>query len=302
MEASYEVLGDSHSEGDLPSESELEDVNGEEVRANVEGAARAYLVKTGFAAAAFVLSVVGLWGDGAPRTTKIFADKAVEPPSPTQFRRQLLGCEIPRVLLFRIVLGLLIIVFCAGLDGKVSRGGVLLSESLGDVVGLVEADEAALARADDGGDLSRLVLAAEAELDDLLSKLFVAQALDGRALDKSAGGLGRPGVELVGSRTLQFGLLGKLVGRDLVLCHLGRRAADGVLSVQELRLEVDEDLDDGDHSLHDGSVETSVTSAVEHVQFLTLGIFQHELQHIHNILRSRIGRRRLVMVVVSPAP
>lgn len=72
MEASYEVLGDSHSDGDLPSESELEDVNGEEVRANVEGAARAYLVKTGFAAAAFVLSVVGLWGDGAPRTVRYY--------------------------------------------------------------------------------------------------------------------------------------------------------------------------------------------------------------------------------------
>ncbi|KAK4059762.1 hypothetical protein Trihar35433_10578 [Trichoderma harzianum] len=72
MEASYEVLGDSHSEGDLPSESELEDVNGEEVRANVEGTARAYLVKTGFAAAAFVLSVVGLWGDGAPRTVRYY--------------------------------------------------------------------------------------------------------------------------------------------------------------------------------------------------------------------------------------
>lgn len=72
MEASYEVLGDSHSEGDLPSESELEDVNGEEVRANVEGAARAYLVKTAFAAAAFALSVVGLWGDGAPRTTRYY--------------------------------------------------------------------------------------------------------------------------------------------------------------------------------------------------------------------------------------
>ncbi|PNP53792.1 hypothetical protein THARTR1_05916 [Trichoderma harzianum] len=72
MEASYEVLGDSHSEGDLPSESELEDVNGEEVRANVEGATRAYLVKTGLAAAAFVLSVVGLWGDGAPRTVRYY--------------------------------------------------------------------------------------------------------------------------------------------------------------------------------------------------------------------------------------
>ncbi|KAL6855853.1 hypothetical protein J3F83DRAFT_753731 [Trichoderma novae-zelandiae] len=72
MEASYEVLGDSHSEGDLPSESELEDANGEEVRASVEGAARAYLVRTGFAAAAFVLSVVGLWGDGAPRTIRYY--------------------------------------------------------------------------------------------------------------------------------------------------------------------------------------------------------------------------------------
>ncbi|KAH6610531.1 hypothetical protein Trco_000551 [Trichoderma cornu-damae] len=72
LEASYEVLGDSHSEGDLPSESEHEDVNGEEVRANVEGIARAYLVRASFAAAAFVLSVVGLWGDGAPRTGRSY--------------------------------------------------------------------------------------------------------------------------------------------------------------------------------------------------------------------------------------
>ncbi|GFP53805.1 hypothetical protein ACSS6W_001414 [Trichoderma asperelloides] len=72
MEASYEVLGDSHSEGDLPSESELEDINGEEVRANIDGAARAYLARTGFAAAGFVLSVIGLWGDGAPRSIRYY--------------------------------------------------------------------------------------------------------------------------------------------------------------------------------------------------------------------------------------
>lgn len=72
MEASYEVLGDSHSEGDLPSESELEDINGEEVRANIDGAARAYLARTGLAAAAFVLSVIGLWGDGAPRSIRYY--------------------------------------------------------------------------------------------------------------------------------------------------------------------------------------------------------------------------------------
>ncbi|KAK5990706.1 Autophagy-related protein 33 [Cladobotryum mycophilum] len=53
MEASYEVLGDVHSEGD-PEGS---------LRTSM---ARS-LVRTGLAAAGFLISVIGLWGDGAPR-------------------------------------------------------------------------------------------------------------------------------------------------------------------------------------------------------------------------------------------
>lgn len=69
MEASYDALGDVHSEGELASEEELEDVNGEEVRASVEGAAKAYVVRTGIAALGFIMAVVGIWGDGVPQTT-----------------------------------------------------------------------------------------------------------------------------------------------------------------------------------------------------------------------------------------
>ncbi|RDA85175.1 hypothetical protein CP532_2395 [Ophiocordyceps camponoti-leonardi (nom. inval.)] len=63
MESSYEVLGDAHSEG--TSEEEVEDLNGEEVRAEVETLTRGYMARTGLAACGFVLAVVGIWGDGA---------------------------------------------------------------------------------------------------------------------------------------------------------------------------------------------------------------------------------------------
>ncbi|KAI5466054.1 hypothetical protein BGZ63DRAFT_348069 [Mariannaea sp. PMI_226] len=65
MEASYEVLGDAHSEP--ASEEDIEDVNGEEVRASVEGLTRSYLARTGIAALGFVMAVIGIWGDGAPQ-------------------------------------------------------------------------------------------------------------------------------------------------------------------------------------------------------------------------------------------
>ncbi|KAF7539012.1 hypothetical protein G7Z17_g12503 [Cylindrodendrum hubeiense] len=65
MEASYEVLGDSHSEP--ASEEDIDDVNGEEVRASVEGLARSYIARTGLSALAFALAVIGIWGDGAPQ-------------------------------------------------------------------------------------------------------------------------------------------------------------------------------------------------------------------------------------------
>lgn len=65
MDASYEVLGDVHSEA--ASEEEIEDLNGEEVRAQVKSLSRGYLARTGLAAIGFSMAVVGLWGDGAPK-------------------------------------------------------------------------------------------------------------------------------------------------------------------------------------------------------------------------------------------
>ncbi|OAQ72473.1 hypothetical protein VFPPC_15140 [Pochonia chlamydosporia 170] len=65
MEASYEVLGDVHSEP--ASEEDIEDINGEEVRAEVESLAKGYFARTGLAALGFAMAVVGLWGDGAPK-------------------------------------------------------------------------------------------------------------------------------------------------------------------------------------------------------------------------------------------
>ncbi|EFY90900.1 hypothetical protein MAC_03016 [Metarhizium acridum CQMa 102] len=67
MEASYEVLGDVHSEP--ASEEDIEDINGEEVRVEVERLSRGYFARTGLAALGFAMAVVGLWGDGAPKAT-----------------------------------------------------------------------------------------------------------------------------------------------------------------------------------------------------------------------------------------
>jgi autophagy-related protein 33 len=65
MEASYEVLGDMHSEP--ASEEDIDDINGEEVRAEVESLARGYFARTSLAALGFAMALVGLWGDGAPK-------------------------------------------------------------------------------------------------------------------------------------------------------------------------------------------------------------------------------------------
>lgn len=65
MDASYEVLGDAHSEA--ASEEEPEDLNGEEVRLEIDGLARGYVVRTGISALGFAMALVGLWGDGAPQ-------------------------------------------------------------------------------------------------------------------------------------------------------------------------------------------------------------------------------------------
>ncbi|KAF4955379.1 hypothetical protein FSARC_11865 [Fusarium sarcochroum] len=65
MEASYEVLGDAHSEP--ASEEDADFVNGEEVRAGVDGLARSYLARTALSALGFAMAIVGIWGDGAPQ-------------------------------------------------------------------------------------------------------------------------------------------------------------------------------------------------------------------------------------------
>jgi autophagy-related protein 33 len=66
MEASYEVLGDAHSEP--ASDEDIEDINGEEVRAEVEGLTRSYLARTAISALGFAMAVVGIWGDGASQS------------------------------------------------------------------------------------------------------------------------------------------------------------------------------------------------------------------------------------------
>ncbi|KAI2468063.1 hypothetical protein F4781DRAFT_283790 [Annulohypoxylon bovei var. microspora] len=70
MEASYEVLGDAHSdEGASASGEELdEDYNGEEVRSEVEFFVRNKLIQTAVSGIGFLMAIVGIWGDGASQT------------------------------------------------------------------------------------------------------------------------------------------------------------------------------------------------------------------------------------------
>ncbi|KAI1111982.1 hypothetical protein F5Y14DRAFT_423264 [Nemania sp. NC0429] len=67
MVASYEVLGDSHMEASATSDGDLaeEEVNGEEVRSEVEVFVRDQLVRTAVAGLGFAVAVLGIWGDGA---------------------------------------------------------------------------------------------------------------------------------------------------------------------------------------------------------------------------------------------
>ncbi|KAI1872848.1 hypothetical protein JX265_004776 [Neoarthrinium moseri] len=67
MEASYEVLGDSHSEegsAGLSGEELDEEINGEEIRGEVELFVKNQLVQTAMAGIGFMMAVVGIWGDG----------------------------------------------------------------------------------------------------------------------------------------------------------------------------------------------------------------------------------------------
>ncbi|KAI1415961.1 hypothetical protein F5Y13DRAFT_155754 [Hypoxylon sp. FL1857] len=71
MDASYEVLGDSHSdEGVVSGEEQEEDYNGEEVRSEVEFFVRNQLIQTAMAGIGFMMAVVGIWGDGALGVTE----------------------------------------------------------------------------------------------------------------------------------------------------------------------------------------------------------------------------------------
>ncbi|OLN95935.1 Autophagy-related protein 33 [Colletotrichum chlorophyti] len=69
MEASYEVLGDNQSDaasGDEATAAEEEEaLNGEEIRGEVEGFRKTQIVQATVASFGFLLSVIGIWGDGA---------------------------------------------------------------------------------------------------------------------------------------------------------------------------------------------------------------------------------------------
>lgn len=67
MDASYEVLStsDRDSEGTISGEEMDDEVNGEEVREQMEGFRFVQIVRTAVAGIGFAMSVVGIWGDGA---------------------------------------------------------------------------------------------------------------------------------------------------------------------------------------------------------------------------------------------
>lgn len=72
MDHSFEVLGDSHSEGTSEGEVEEEEaVNGEDVREQMEGFMVGQVVRTVVAGIGFAMSVVGIWGDGSSEVVVI---------------------------------------------------------------------------------------------------------------------------------------------------------------------------------------------------------------------------------------
>ena len=71
MESSYEVLGaEAHSdEGSASGDEQLdEEVNGEDVRGEVEAFVQNKMVQTAVSAIGFAMAVVGIWGDGVQAT------------------------------------------------------------------------------------------------------------------------------------------------------------------------------------------------------------------------------------------
>ena len=73
MDSSYEVVGavDRDSEATLSGEEMEEDVNGEEVRQRMEWFQLRQVTRTAVAGIGFMMSVVGIWGDGAADTVII---------------------------------------------------------------------------------------------------------------------------------------------------------------------------------------------------------------------------------------
>ncbi|KAI0470120.1 hypothetical protein F4859DRAFT_119769 [Xylaria cf. heliscus] len=67
MVASYDVLDDSHADDASVSGEEFleEEINGEEVRSEVEVFVRNQLVQTAVAGFGLMMAVLGVWGDGA---------------------------------------------------------------------------------------------------------------------------------------------------------------------------------------------------------------------------------------------
>ncbi|KFY07086.1 hypothetical protein V492_07459 [Pseudogymnoascus sp. VKM F-4246] len=65
LDASYELLGDSNSEAGVSDEGTEEDVNGEDVKAEMLGFKSLQALRFYLSGAGFVISLIGLWGDGA---------------------------------------------------------------------------------------------------------------------------------------------------------------------------------------------------------------------------------------------
>ncbi|KAL5345211.1 hypothetical protein ACLOAV_009581 [Pseudogymnoascus australis] len=65
LDASYELLGDSNSDAGISDGGSEEDVNGEDVRAAMLGFKSLQALRFYLSGAGFVVSLIGLWGDGA---------------------------------------------------------------------------------------------------------------------------------------------------------------------------------------------------------------------------------------------
>ncbi|KAJ1331518.1 autophagy-related protein 33 [Microdochium nivale] len=74
MEQSYEMLGsDAHSDEGSASVSDPEDeVNGEEVRAEIQTFVKTQLVQAIVSGVGFAMAVVGIWGDGVPAQAVVY--------------------------------------------------------------------------------------------------------------------------------------------------------------------------------------------------------------------------------------